>query len=61
MVKESRKVTRFGTYGEPQSVSAIMAGDKDLAKPKSATFRTGTPKGCPLSKSDCDAGFSKRF
>ena len=49
------------TYGDPHSVSAIMAFGRERAKPKSATLSIGTPSGWPRASSSGDAGFSKRF
>ena len=49
------------TYGDPQRVSAIMALGNERAKPKSATLRIGTPKGCPRASSSGDAGLRSRF
>lgn len=49
------------THGEPHKVSAIMAGERERAKPKSAIFNMGTPRGCPFAMSCSEAGFKSRF
>jgi len=49
------------TYGDPQSVSAIIALGNERANPKSAILRIGIPKGWPLASSSGDAGLSSRF
>jgi hypothetical protein len=49
------------TYGEPHSVSAIIAFGRERANPKSATLSIGTPRGCPLANSSAEAGFKRRF
>ena len=49
------------THGEPQRVSAIIAFGRERAKPKSATLRRGTPKGCPRPRSSLPGGHKSRF
>lgn len=49
------------THGEPHNVSAITAEGRKRAKPKSATFSNGTPRGCPRDRSSGEAGFRSKF
>ena len=61
MRQSARLYANVSTYGEPHNVSAMRLGDSGRAKPKSATFRMGTPIGCPFARSDSEAGFRRRF